>query len=132
MVSKIPCPISLVPQPSKDSKDPRGAFTWPRGGTRGAVEARTLSSLYLSVRWPQLFGPAFTSASCLLLAMDKLDNTLTQGMDRLGFLQPFPPYNSLQTYYLLYFTTSLQKIPPPITPLQPFPSYLFPLYTITH
>src|SRR6185312_11048675 len=51
----------------------------------------------------------------------------------LGYLQPFPPSNSPQTYYLLYFTTSLQKIPPPITPsLQPFPSYLFPLYTITH
>ena len=43
-----------------------------------------------------------------------------------------PPSNSPQTYYLLYFTISLQKIPSPITPLQPFPSYLFPLYTITH
>src|SRR6185369_8277108 len=51
----------------------------------------------------------------------------------LGYLQPFPPSNSPQTYYLLYFTTSLQKIPPPITPsLQPFPPYLFPLSTITH
>ena len=51
----------------------------------------------------------------------------------LGFLQPFPPSNSPQTHYLLYFTTALQKIPPPITSsLQPFPQYLFPLYTITH
>jgi len=49
----------------------------------------------------------------------------------LGYLQSFPLYNSPQTYYLLYFTISLQKIPP-ITPLQPFLSYLFPLYTITH
>ena len=33
-----------------------------------------------------------------------------------------PPSNFPQTYYLLYFTTSLQKIPSPITPsLQPFP-----------
>ena len=30
----------------------------------------------------------------------------------LGFLQPFPLSNSPQTYYLLYFTISLQKIPP--------------------
>ena len=43
------------------------------------------------------------------------------------------PIQPPQTYYLLYFTTSLQKIPPPITPsLRPFPPYLFPLYTITH
>ena len=44
-----------------------------------------------------------------------------------------PPIQLPQTYYLLYFTISLQKIPLPITPsLQPFPSYPFPLYTIPH
>ena len=87
MVSKIPCPISLVPQPSKDSKDPRGAFTRPRGGTRVAVEARTLSSLYrvhpLCQVAPAVRSRCLTSASCLLLSVDKLDSTLTQGMDRL-------------------------------------------------
>ena len=41
------------------------------------------------------------------------------------------PIQLPQTYYLLYFTTFLQKIPPPITPsLQPFPSYLF--HTLTN
>ena len=50
----------------------------------------------------------------------------------LGYLQPFPPSNSPQTYYLLYFTTSLQKIPPYNSFSPTIPSYLFPLYTITH
>ena len=62
--------------------------------------------------------------------MLSINNDLTCTI--LGYLQPFPPSNSPQTYYLLYFITSLQKIPPSITPLQPFPTYLFPLYTITH
>ena len=35
-----------------------------------------------------------------------------RGHRSLGYLQPFPLSNSPQTYYLLYFTTSLQKIPP--------------------
>ena len=40
-----------------------------------------------------------------------------------------PPIQLPQTYYLLYFTTSLQKIPPPITPsLQPFPISIPSIY----
>ena len=42
--------------------------------------------------------------------------------------QPFPPSNSPYMYFLLYFTTSLQKIPPPITPLQPFPISISSIY----
>ena len=48
-----------------------------------------------------------------------------------GYLQPFLLSNSPQTYYLLYFTTSLQNIPPPITPsLQPFP-HIYSLYILS-
>ena len=49
---------------------------------------------------------------------------------RLGYLRPFPPSNSPQTYYLLYFTTSLQKIPlynsfSPTIPLISIPSIYY-------
>ena len=51
----------------------------------------------------------------------------------LRLLPTIPPSNSPQTYYLLYFITSIQKIPPSIIhSLQPFPPCLFPIYTITH
>lgn len=51
----------------------------------------------------------------------------------LGYLQPFSPSNFPYIYFLLYFTTSLQKIPPPINHhLQPFPPNSFPLYTVPH
>jgi hypothetical protein len=46
MASKIPCPIAPRASTVQLSKDPRGAFTRPRGGTRVEVEARTLTSLY--------------------------------------------------------------------------------------
>ena len=42
------------------------------------------------------------------------------------------PSNSPQTYYLLYFTTSLQKIPLYNSFSPTIPPYLFPLYTITN
>ena len=54
-------------------------------------------------------------------------------MDVIESLEILWELNTAVVDYLLYFTISLQEIPPPITPsLQPFPPYPFPLYTIPH
>ena len=72
----VPFPLVPLPQPSKD---PRGVFTRPRGGTRVAVEALTLSSLYrvhpLCQAARAVRPRCLTSESCLLLAICKLDDT---------------------------------------------------------
>ena len=48
----------------------------------------------------------------------------------LGYLQPFSPSNSPQTYYLLYFTTFLQKIHPRYNSFSPTipPMSILPIY----
>ena len=92
----------------------------------GLVQLANISSRHPPASWLQ---PSRQPAEQEILAIFFLNFEYP----RLGYLQPFPLSNSPQTYYLLYFTTSLQKIPPPIThSLQPFSPYLFPLYTITH
>ena len=49
---------------------------------------------------------SFRQGTSSLAGSSQVQNKKTEWLP-LGYLQPFPPSNSLQTYYLLYFTTSL-------------------------